>query len=274
MEPFGRTPIAMRAGSAFRVAVTKYQPGTVLQQHYHENASLSLILDGSYEERIGTKSFPCNPFTAVYKAPALSHANYFGSAEVNAIFIEADLPGIRQIPDVVPLRSVRTEALIRRMAGEIRQRVPGYEIIVESCALELWATIARSSVTRMRSVPPWLRRAHEYVEAHYTTSFGLSQVASVAGVHPVYLAQAFRRFFGRSIGEHVREQRLDHACRLLCTTSRPVGEIAFECGFADHSHLTRAFRMHRGLTPTEYRRLHGSAAAIDLSPTQAAFPPL
>jgi len=49
--------------------------------------------------------------------------------------------------------------------------------------------------------------------------------------------------------------RLALAARLLTETERPVAEIAYECGFYDHSAMTRAFRSATNLTPTQFRSL-------------------
>jgi AraC-like DNA-binding protein len=70
----------------------------------------------------------------------------------------------------------------------------------------------------------------------------------------MYLAKTFRRYFGCSIGEHLRDLRVQHACRLLATSDRPFAEIAVDAGFCDQSHLCRAVRRHTGLTPGALRR--------------------
>jgi AraC-like DNA-binding protein len=51
------------------------------------------------------------------------------------------------------------------------------------------------------------------------------------------------------------QTRLAAAARLLVETDRPVADIAYDCGFYDHSALTRAFRSATNLTPTQFRSL-------------------
>ncbi|MBY0461351.1 MAG: helix-turn-helix domain-containing protein, partial [Gemmataceae bacterium] len=43
--------------------------------------------------------------------------------------------------------------------------------------------------------------------------------------------------------------RVEMAQRLLRQTSRPLVAIAGECGFADQSHMTKAFRLAVGVSP-------------------------
>jgi AraC family transcriptional regulator len=74
-------------------------------------------------------------------------------------------------------------------------------------------------------------------------------------VHPVHLAQAFRKFYHCTIGDHVRSLRIDFACRQLTMTKLPLSEIALLAGFADQSHFTRTFKEALGLPPSQYREL-------------------
>ena len=61
-------------------------------------------------------------------------------------------------------------------------------------------------------------------------------------VHPVHLAQTFRKFYRCTIGDYVRSLRIEFACRQLAATKMPLSEIALLAGFADQSHFTRTFR--------------------------------
>jgi AraC family transcriptional regulator len=101
--------------------------------------------------------------------------------------------------------------------------------------------------------PRWVERARELVEHSGVGSPGLAQIAAEVGVHPVHLAATFRRFYGCSIGEYSRRRRLEHARRLLADRSSSLAQVAVQAGFADQSHLTRAFRRHAGVTPARYR---------------------
>jgi AraC family transcriptional regulator len=80
----------------------------------------------------------------------------------------------------------------------------------------------------------------------------IATLADDIGVHPVHLARVFRAHYGMSIGTYLRGLRLDWAaCQL--PTNTPLSEIAAGAGFVDQSHFTRAFRIHTGLTPGQYR---------------------
>jgi AraC-like DNA-binding protein len=45
------------------------------------------------------------------------------------------------------------------------------------------------------------------------------------------------------------EKRLQHAKHLITNLGKTVSEAAFECGFEDRSHFSRAFRKQFGESP-------------------------
>jgi AraC family transcriptional regulator len=87
-------------------------------------------------------------------------------------------------------------------------------------------------------------------------------LASDVGVHPVHLAATFRRSFGVTVGEYVRERRVERARRMLAEGKRSITEIAFDLGFANPSHFSRVFSAYTGATPLEYRKLHNGRHAL------------
>jgi AraC family transcriptional regulator len=74
----------------------------------------------------------------------------------------------------------------------------------------------------------------------------------------VHLARTYRRHRRQTVGDRIRELRLDHACRWLATTCDSIADIALRCGFADQSHLARLMRRRLGVTPSQYRARHAS----------------
>jgi AraC-like DNA-binding protein len=104
-----------------------------------------------------------------------------------------------------------------------------------------------------------LRQVRELLEARFTESLRLAEIADAVGRHPVYLATSFRRAYGETIGDCVRRLRVERARRELEQSDAPIADVALTAGFANQSHLTRTFRKVTGMTPAAYRRLSGTA---------------
>ena len=81
-----------------------------------------------------------------------------------------------------------------------------------------------------------------------------SDLGREVGIHPVHLASVFRKYLGCSVGEFVRNCRVEFAASRLACRGVPLADIAAEAGFADQSHFTRLFKRATGLTPAAFRR--------------------
>lgn len=101
----------------------------------------------------------------------------------------------------------------------------------------------------------WLARARTRLQDDVGSVPGIAELAREAGLHPVYFARAFRRAYGRSPGDYLRQRRVEAAIVVLCGGTRPLAEVAGACGFADQSHMSHALQRAIGLSPLQVRRL-------------------
>ncbi len=59
---------------------------------------------------------------------------------------------------------------------------------------------------------------------------------------------------GKSFSQVVDELRLETALKLLADDSNRLVDVAYDLGYSDPAHLTRAFRRWTGMAPSAYRR--------------------
>lgn len=66
------------------------------------------------------------------------------------------------------------------------------------------------------------------------------------------LQRNFKTFIGMSPKEYANIIRFQHALRFIKNSNqnRSLMDIAFECGYYDHSHLTNEIKRHTGLPPS------------------------
>ena len=105
---------------------------------------------------------------------------------------------------------------------------------------------------RAEALPSSVRRAREFLTAHADEPLDLMQVAASAGVGIRALQLGFRRHFGASISEMLRDIRLAHLNARLAAASPTdsVTDIAFELGFTHLSRMASAYRAKFGETPS------------------------
>ncbi len=68
------------------------------------------------------------------------------------------------------------------------------------------------------------------------------------------LQRRFRETLGQSPKSFFAQMRIAHACQLMRTTRKQMGEIALIVGFSEQSSMNRAFRDHLGTSPGNYAR--------------------
>lgn len=66
----------------------------------------------------------------------------------------------------------------------------------------------------------------------------------------------FEEIYHESPGRWLQQRRVRHAATLLTSTQLSITQVAFESGFADLSHFSRAFKRIAGTSPKEYRKDH------------------
>jgi AraC-like DNA-binding protein len=101
-----------------------------------------------------------------------------------------------------------------------------------------------------------LRRVQQYVEEHLSGPISLADLATASGLSRMHFAVQFRRATGLRPHEFVLRERLKRAKRLLCSSDRPLIQVAFEVGFQTHSHFSATFKRLVGMPPTCWRALH------------------
>src|SRR5262249_49529719 len=110
-------------------------------------------------------------------------------------------------------------------------------------------------VPRIRGgLPPRvLRRVCEHIEAHLDEKISVDSLAGIACLSVFHFARAFKQSEGVTPHDYLIQRRVKRAMELLAGTNVAISEIAVAVGFSDQSHLTRRFREHVGVCPSDYR---------------------
>ncbi|MDX3927482.1 MAG: AraC family transcriptional regulator [Shinella sp.] len=101
-----------------------------------------------------------------------------------------------------------------------------------------------------------LERTREIVEARLESRLTTTDIAAGTGIGADHFGRLFKQATGMTLYQFVIRCRVDRAGRMLADTTKPIIQIAYECGFADQVHLTRAFGRIVGRTPAAFRKEH------------------
>lgn len=98
-----------------------------------------------------------------------------------------------------------------------------------------------------------VRRAKDYLEAHYVDAVSLDTLGTLVGLSPFHLARVFRDDVGVPPHEYQTQLRLSRA-RALLARGLDVGHAAHATGFFDQSHFARHFQRYFFMRPSDYRK--------------------
>ncbi len=99
-----------------------------------------------------------------------------------------------------------------------------------------------------------VRMAVFLMQQNISEPISIGAVAKAIGVPPRQIERGFRKELGVAPSTFYRNMRLERARWLLHHARMTITQVAFECGFADTSHLTRSFKSHFKELPTECRQ--------------------
>jgi AraC family transcriptional regulator len=260
---YGVTSQSLSA-SGFRFTEKSYESHALLPTHAHELSHFCFVLAGNYSETIAGRSFERSPAALVFYPPDVSHGEeHFTNGR--HFLVEVDFRSLEAIGDYgVHLRDpalldpCASLWLANRMYKEFSERDEFSPVALESIATELLVAAARKQQRKgERTPPPWLARLKEYLRENFSEPPGLNELAKAVDVHPTHLARVFRQFERCTVGDFIREVRIDYARQRLLGSKEPLVDITLGAGFSDQSHFTRSFKRVTGMTPTEFRRLFG-----------------
>lgn len=255
-------PIPTLRIPGFTLTAGVHAKGAELPWHAHDGATICLAVRGAFREYGHGRVTICYPSTLKVTPAGEPHWNRFDLGDTRGLLIEVDGSRRATLGELAGTLDERWQsdggvaaAVAHRVYDEFIQRDSATPLAVEGLLLELLAAVARSAEPRGDPRARWLARARDLIRAGYTEPITLGGLAAAVGVHPVTLARGFRATYDCTVGEYVRRCRVEHAARELRRGDRPLSEIAFDCGFADQSHLSNVFRRYTGQTPGSYRMM-------------------
>jgi AraC family transcriptional regulator len=248
-------------GSAIQFTMDEsiYPAGLRMPSHDHEPAYLSFLMKGVYTETSYKGARTCKPSTLVFHPQGHRHAVEFHNTDVRIFRVEIKSHWLERMGEVTRLdysyfHGALMSSLFRRLYDEFRSNDIYSALAIEGLMLEITAELSRQRLTRLEQRPPrWLRKAHEIVTENISEPPSLNTLAQLVGVHPVSLAREFRRHYRCTIGEYVRQLRIEAACKELSYSETALSTVATNAGFYDQSHFANTFRRYTGKTPTQYR---------------------
>lgn len=104
-----------------------------------------------------------------------------------------------------------------------------------------------------QEVKEQLQYVHKRLQSEFDT-FNLVTVAKWVAISPYHFHRLYREAFGETPLSTVTKARINKSCELLKQSKMSISEICIEVGFSSFSTFSTWFKIHVGMTPTEYRK--------------------
>lgn len=255
---------ALRSFNDFILAESIYPKSSVTPLHAHEAACLALFLGGSFREEFRRASLDCSRGAVLFRPACEVHRDHVGAKGARCLIVELSASFKRRLDEGglrlnVPMMTHDLESVLGRIYREWRWGDELSPLVLESLILEIACHLTRTQRTKTRT-PRWLKLAHDYLRSNSRSAITLSEVALEVQIHPAHLARAFRRHYGCTIGEYIRQLRIAFACEQLQSGTSNLADLALAAGFSNQAHFSRIFKAHTGFTPGQYRRANSPNA--------------
>jgi len=251
--------------------------------HWHSEVEMVLVLEGRLG--IGISSGYCMLETGDMAMLPGGDIHYYDSKENDSTILIivfrpeiidciVDLSAKANLPNIIVSQNYITagrvsEATLGEMKNcfdaiynELNGQRDEYKLIIKARLIELTGLFLRCKpkLTEHTATPAagdantkLLQKAIRYIHEHYAGEISLESISEHLNVSPFYFSRIFSRLTGLTFKSYVNRYRIEKANNLIQTTTRPITDIAYECGFSSIRTFNRVYKMINGKTPSSGR---------------------
>lgn len=198
-------------------------------------AVASSVFNNGAKQRLNDSLRDCKNYLIILKTLLRKAAEYGGVHPLHIDKLSSRFAG--QIENVHTIKQVQNlqEEMIR-----------GFCQLVKQHSLNKYSYYVGQTIT--------------LVQYDLTADLRLKTIAEKLNVNSSYLSDLFHREYGCTLTDFITKQRIDHSIYLLQFTTKPLQNIASECGIHDVNYFIKLFKKQTGFTPNRYRKEMGNAA--------------
>jgi AraC-like DNA-binding protein len=259
-----------RASTIHGIELVDARTDHVFPRHTHQQFGVGVILGGAQRSHSGRGQVDAvsgdvitvNPGEVHDGEPIAGHPRSWAM-----IYIEPDVMsdfhhamadvGTREEFHHPVLRDRQIAARCRQLLAALDPTNRSSRLEAESCLVALLADLMTERQSAL--VPHFtaaVRRACTAIDDAPTQPLTLADLAAAAGLSRFQVLRGFVRETGMTPHAYQMQRRVDLAMRLIRRGLR-LADVAADSGFADQSHMTRAFSARYGVTPGIYARSIG-----------------
>jgi len=176
--------------------------------------------------------------------------------------LEQDCDRLEIIPEF-RIRNPQLEAIAMMLLTEMQQDQNTSKLYIDSLTNVLAVNLLKHHAATKPRVPIYegglpprqLEQILDYIDANLAQNMKLADLARLLDMSQFHFSRLFKQSLGTTPHRYLSQQRVERAKQLLSKSDQAIIDIALECGFSSHSHLSKQFRKLTGMTPKAYRTI-------------------
>ena len=241
--------------------VKQKAPGYRFQSREYDHFQVIQVVSGRLDLVVEGRSVPIPSGWACVLRKGSAFELQCEARRASGVFVsvfDADQP-----EHTGPSMVVRADEEMSHVAGMIEREVgrPGEN--AREFILHLGSLLGLLAVRQVKGVPEeearespagWVAQAQRIIRNNAHSDRPVEQVLSGLELGYRQLSRHFREVAGMTPKQYQMQCRMDHAKRLLTTTSLSITTIGTELGFASSQHFCSQFARYEGCSPGCFRK--------------------
>ncbi|WP_338794177.1 helix-turn-helix transcriptional regulator [Bernardetia sp. MNP-M8] len=228
--------------------------------HYHENPYFMYLLQGNVYDTNKKVMTHCTSGSLIFHNWQETHYNEKATTQARGFHLEFPRSWFEQKKldsnlweGSQLINNPTSHYLLAKLYFEFRCQDVYSNISIELLMLQLCETIEKNEFYEKEKQPLWINSLRQILNED-SENLNLKLLSNQLGVHPVHISRAVPKYFGSSLGDYIRQQKIKKALSYIFSKNYSLTEIAHLCGFSDQSHFTRTFKLYLNKTPSQFSK--------------------
>jgi AraC-like DNA-binding protein len=257
--------------------VESNHPRYQMPYHWHPEYEIIRILKGTFQLTIDGQSLLVTendvlfiqggnlhggiPEECIYECVVFDMKLLLSNNKISSKQIQQLMRHEISISLVLPRDLDSLKMVINELFTVMSEKKPGYEFLIQGLLYYMLGKLFETQSYHINTTQPTasslqimrFKDVLNYIEAHYTESISLEDMARIAGLSSRYFCRFFRKMTQCTPMEYLNYYRIESACEQLADIQVSITDVALNCGFNDISYFIKSFHKAKGITPKQYK---------------------
>ncbi len=246
--------------------------------HQHRHIELICVTSGSIGVNINGRTTTLNEGDAAFFVPYVLHGYSVEDGHKPFLFkalFEPESLGamgtllLEYVPKSPIIKNETMNSLFPNLSEKLSGLCKGFENNQAPAKYMRYFSELVSFVSDILNVTPleksdktdtslFIRAVRICCEKYTEESFNVTVLSRALGATPARLQQLFSKNINLAVKEYITLLRMSKADSYLTDTDMNILDIAYHCGYGTVRSFNRAFMKTHGVTPSQFKKSHGS----------------